>query len=205
MQGQPIKEYRDSLPLPPMNVTTKASLVLLLSMGAMVSGTAGTYQVTELNPPDLRQFRFPLQEVQTAVYRRKELAPSFAQSLTQIRDVFGLKMSELSQIFGVSRRAAYDWLEGATPRPEMTAKIYQLSTLAAGFSSAGIPSVRHFIHRPILGDRTLFELLKTGENLDRAIEVVRVTALEEANARKPVGRQVRDTSDLDEESTPIFT
>jgi hypothetical protein len=201
-QVRSIKELSNS---PQTNLTANASLVLLLSLGAVVSGTAGTYQVSELNPPELRQFRFPIQEIQPAVSRRKQLALSAAQSLVQIRDVFGLKMSELSQIFGVSRRAAYDWLEGATPKPELTARIYHLSTLAARFGEAGISDVRHFIHRPILGQRTLFELLKTGENLDKAIEVVRVTALEEASARKPVGRRVQDASDIDEESTPIFS
>jgi hypothetical protein len=185
------------------NMTTDVSLVLLLSFGAMVSGTAGTCQVSETCPPEIRQFRFPLQE--PANVRRKDVAPSPATSLVHIRDIFGLKMSELSQIFGVSRRAAYDWLEGATPRPEMTAKIYQLNTMATVFSHAGIKNVRHFIHRPILGDRTLFELLKAGENLDSATEVVRDAALLETNARRPLSRRVSETGYNDEESTPIFT
>ncbi len=201
-QVRPVQEVSNSMTQ--CNATANASLVLLLSMGAMVSGTAGTCQIAETNPPEIRQFRFPVQEAPSVAARRKERAPSTANSLAQIRDVFGLKMSELSQIFGVSRRAAYDWLEGAIPKPEITAKIYQLTTLATRFSNAGVPNVRHFIHRPILGERTLFELLKAGENLDRAIEIVRVTAIEEASARKPVGRRVHNASDLDEDSTPIF-
>lgn len=198
----PVSELSNS---PQTDLTANVSLVLLLSIGALVSGTSGTYQVTESNPPELRQFRFPVQEVRPATSRRKELAASSAQSLIRIRDVFGLKMSELAQVFGVSRRAAYDWLEGATPKPELTAKIYQLNTLAEIFRDAGIDTVRHFIHRPVQGERTLFDLLKSGDNLDRAIEVIRMTALEEASARKPVGGRVRDKSNLDEESTPIFT
>jgi hypothetical protein len=201
---QELQSARETITL--LNPTAAtATLVLMLSVGAMVSGTAGTYPITEINPPEIRQFRFPIQEVRPIVSRRSKLAPSAADSLAQIRDVFGLKMSELSQIFGVSRRAAYDWLEGATPKPEISSKIYQLSTLAETFNTAGVTNVRHFIHRPILGERTLFELLKAGESLDKAAEVVRVTALEEASARKPLTRRVRNTSDLDEDSTPILT
>src|SRR5260370_25265884 len=118
------------------NPTANATVVLMLSVGAMVSGTAGTYQIAETNPPEIRQFRFPIQEPRSVVSRRKELAPSAADSLSKIREVFGLKMSELSQIFGVSRRAAYDWLEGATPKPEMSSRIYQLNTVAETFSTA---------------------------------------------------------------------
>jgi hypothetical protein len=178
--------------------------VLALSIDALTKGTAGGYCPEDFDLETISNHRGPVPykvlEKQVA-----SIAPSTAQLLTTVRDTFALKMSEVAQIFRVSRRAAYDWLEGATPKPELIAKIYQLSTLAARFRDAGVPNVRHFIHRPIVGERTLFELLKSGDNLDRAIEVVRVTALEEASARKPSGRRVQNASDLDEESTPIFT
>jgi hypothetical protein len=181
-----------------------ASLILLLSMGAMASGTAGTWQITEPNPLEVRQFRFPVQEARSVASRRREHAPSAAESLRQIRDIFGLKMSELSQIFGVSRRAAYDWLDGAIPKPEMSAKIYQLSSFAAKLDEARVDNIRHFIHRPIVGERTLLELLKANEHLDRAIAVIQATAAEEANNRKPLTGRIQKTGDLDEVSTPIF-
>jgi hypothetical protein len=177
--------------------------VIALSIDALTEGTAGGYCPEKFDLETVRNHRGPV-PYKVRVKELASVAPSTAQLLTNIRDTFALKMSEVAQIFGVSRRAAYDWLEGATPKPELIGRIYQLSTLTARFKDAGIPDVRQFIHRPIVGERTLFELLKSGDNLDRAIEVIRVTALEEASARKPLGRRVKDASDLDEESTPIF-
>jgi hypothetical protein len=192
------------------DATKAVPLILAMSVGAIRSATAGAYQISETNQPELRQFRFPVQEVRSETSRRKNyLAPSAADALNKIRDVFGLRMSELSQIFGVSRRAAYDWLEGATPRSELVTKIYQLNKFAEQFRDAGITNIRHFINRPIIGERTLFELLRDGEDLDRAVEIIRVTAAEEASNRKPLtrrvpGTQVERPDDLDEVSTPIF-
>lgn len=183
--------------------------VIALSIDGLTEGTAGGYS-PEVVSPEGYAFEMMICGHRGPVpyrVRRQEtvnIAPSAAQLLTSIRDTFALKMSEVALIFGVSRRAAYDWLEGATPKPELVSKIYQLSTFTVRFRDAGVSDVRQFIHRPIVGERTLFDLLRSGEDLDRAIEVIRVTAVEEAGARKPLGRRAKGASDLDEESTPIF-
>jgi hypothetical protein len=135
-------------------------------------------------------------------------ALSPAQLLSGIRDVLALRMSEVAQIFGVSRRAAYDWLEGVTPKSEKMAKIYKLSKQAEELKAAGITNIEHYVHRPVDSGRSLLDLLNSGENVATAISVIKRTASEEARNRMQLGRRTSDTNtpsvdEFDEVSTPI--
>jgi hypothetical protein len=186
----------------------KPSNVLALTLDTLSLGTAGGYSVL-CDFQGVMDFRGPVQ-VKT---NRKQVAvvyaPSTAQLLSTIRDVFALRMSELAQIFGVSRRAAYDWLEGVTPKPDTVSKIYTLSRYAEELRTAGITNIEHYVHRPVVSGRSLLELLKSGENIETAIAIIKRTASEEANNRKQLGKRTSETSTanvdgFDEVSTPIL-
>ncbi|HET7108118.1 MAG TPA: hypothetical protein VFI38_14995 [Candidatus Acidoferrum sp.] len=181
--------------------------MLALTIDTLTTGTAGGYYPERFGLEIISTIRGP---VQYKVRTKQVLnyAPSTAQLLSTIRDVFALRMSEVAQIFGVSRRAVYDWLEGVTPKPETTARIYALSKYADELKTSGLSSIEHFIYRPVVGDRSLLDLLKSGDNIEEAIVVIKRTAAEEEKNRRQSGRRTSETSTasvdgFDEVSTPI--
>jgi hypothetical protein len=120
-------------------------------------------------------------------------------------------MSELAQVFGVSRQAAYDWLAGTVPRQEITARIWELSRTAELLRPAGITRMEHFVHRPMLdGNRTLFSLLLSGENIDGAVQQIKELARAESAQRtrianRKTGTDAGDASSVYSMGTPILS
>ena len=83
-------------------------------------------------------------------------------------------MSELAEIFGVSRQAVYLWLKGENLKNEYVQKIWQLSVVAEQMEVAGIDRPEHFIHRPISANgHSLFQILLTGENAYAALSFLK--------------------------------
>ena len=181
--------------------------VIALTINTFAQGTAGAYYPELFNLENL-DFRGPIPVETCEKHGEETYALSTAQLLSKIRDIFGLRMSEVAQIFGVSRRAAYDWLEGATPRPDTVARIYTLSRYAEELRTAGLIHVERYMHRPVISGRSLLELLKSGDSVETAIAVIKRTAAEEAKNRKQLGSRTSDTNTasingFDEVSTPI--
>jgi hypothetical protein len=196
-----------ALPARPHQNTFRNNGVAALTIDTLTKGTAGGYSPERFDLEIVSNLRGP---VQYKVRTKQVLnyAPSTAQLLSTVRDVFALRMSDVAQIFGVSRRAVYDWLEGVTPKPETTARIYALSKYADEFKTSGLSSIEHFIHRPVVAGRSLLDLLKSGDNVEEAIVVIKRTAAEEAKNRKQLGRRTSETNTasvngFDEVSTPI--
>jgi len=184
----------------------KRGNVVALGLETLAYGTAGAYSAL-CDFQTIEDFRGPVQ-IQTKKPVQASYAPSTAQLLSTIRDVFALKMSEVAQVFGVSRRAAYDWLEGVTPKAETVTRIYTLSRYAEELRAAEVTNIEHYLHRPVVSGRSLLDLLKAGENIETAIAIIKRTALEEAANRKGLGRRTSDTNTasvdgFDEVSTPI--
>ena len=181
--------------------------VLALSIDALTQGTAGGYYPEFFDLEIISNHRGP---VQYKIFTKQivDIAPSTAQLLSTVRDVFALRMSEVAQVFGVSRRAAYDWLEGATPKRETAARIYTLSRHAEDLKASGLLNVALYIHRPVIAGRSLFDLLKSGESIEQAIGIIKRTASGEAKNRERLGRRASETDTasidgFDEVSTPI--
>jgi hypothetical protein len=51
---------------------------------------------------------------------------TFAESLDLIKDRLALSITQMSELFGVTRKAVYDWYEGAEPRAAMINRIETL-------------------------------------------------------------------------------
>jgi hypothetical protein len=189
-------------------VQPQPDYVFVTTADPVVLGTAGTYSVP-FDIQGMMDFRGPAQLQPMEKLAAVVVAPSTAQLLKNIRDIFALRTSELAQIFGVSRRAVYDWLEGVTPRPDTVNKIYALSIYADKLKKANITHVEHYLHRPVVSGLSLLELLKSGQNIETAIDVIKHTALEEAKNRKRLGRRASEANTanvdgFDEVSTPII-
>ena len=200
-------EYPDCRPVRIANLRIlESALVLPLSIAALVSATGGAYTPDVYNrimkEGGIRSY------AEIGNRAQPEYARSIAQHLLNIRDGFGLRMSEVAQIFGVSRTAAYAWLDGAIPKPEITAKLLDLSRQADMFREAGVERIEHFTRRPVVGCLSLLDLLKSGSDLRQAITVIKQTASLEAQNRatspKAQAEGGRSRNIVDDISIPIL-
>lgn len=87
-------------------------------------------------------------------------------ALSLIERVFGVNVAQLGEICGgVTRKAVYDWQAGAVPRPAKIERIYALRRAALDWERAGFEAPGARLRAPVLGDRSLFDLLRA-EPLD---------------------------------------
>ena len=131
-----------------------------------------------------------------------------AEHVANIRDVFGLNMSDLASLLGVTRPTAYAWLEGQEPKAEATKRIQQLSCTADEIKKMNLSRLDKLVHRPILDGRSLFDLLKSDEEPLTAIVALKSLAAKEAQIRrepKGSGKRLRSLGDvLGESSVAIY-
>lgn len=182
--------------------------------GALVAGTGGFY--SPVNAALVTEWtNFPaiaITDIASNVRRKALHTDSLPKAILQIRDRLGLKMSELADIFGVSRQAVYLWLKGENVRNEYVQRIWQLSSIAEQVQFAGIDRPEHFIHRPLSpAGESLFQLLAHGGNLDSALALIREQSKAEQSSRAksfahyqttPVRKH--DYSSVMELATPIL-
>jgi hypothetical protein len=81
------------------------------------------------------------------------------RALSDIQRVFGLNFSELAEVAHVTRRAVYDWHSGARPRQAALERLLQLRRAALDWQRAAFPAPGPSLHDPVLGGRSLWELL----------------------------------------------
>lgn len=134
---------------------------------------------------------------------------SVRDHLLNVRDTFRLNMTELAQVFGVTRPAAYAWLEGVEPKPEARMLILSLSRAADRLAKAGIERPELYVRRPMFDGKSLIDLLKEERNVDDAISAIEALAKKEAIVRKEAltrhaGRPKRQLESLDALTTPLM-
>jgi transcriptional regulator with XRE-family HTH domain len=170
-------------------------IVAATLFGALIAGTGGNYSQNNMelvstwtNVPAIAI------SVTSAANRKSYLQNiSIPEAIRQIREKLGLKMSEIADIFGVSRQAVYLWLDGKNLKPEYIQRIWDISRIAVQLQTVGIERPEHFIHRPVSADGlTLYQLLSRGENVDIALSF-----LEEQSVAE---RRIRDRASIESQS-----
>jgi hypothetical protein len=85
-------------------------------------------------------------------------------------------MTRLPEVFGVSRQALHNWLDGETPKPAHQDKIRQFAEAARVFSALGFKPNSLALDHTISQGKSLLELLRDGGNgRDAARKLVRIT------------------------------
>jgi predicted transcriptional regulator len=127
-----------------------------------------------------------------------------AEHVANIRDVFGVSMSDLAVILGVTRPIAYAWLDGNEPKQEfIITRIRQLSSIADGVRAMNIERMEKLIHRKILNGESLFDLLKTDKDPAILIQSLKEISEKEARTRqesKSSGKHHRLLDEISSES-----
>jgi hypothetical protein len=182
-------------------------LIWPLSAAALMGSTGGAYSPEQIQSAQIEQAVRPFIETRKND-PRLEYVRSVPQLLANIREVFGLKMSEVAQIFGVSRPAAYAWLDGALPKAEITTRLWHLSEQADQLKASGIDRADLYTRRPVLGPLSLLDVLKSGADIGQALAIVKESAAQETRTRQLAesrnSRRKPAVSAADEISTPIY-
>jgi transcriptional regulator with XRE-family HTH domain len=95
-----------------------------------------------------------------------------AEDLQRIRDILSPGMSNLATIFGVSRQAIYNWLNGEQPRPEHVAKLKDFARAADFLAEAGIAIAGAVLKRPVIDGKNLFEIAQGGDSIQDAAKLL---------------------------------
>jgi transcriptional regulator with XRE-family HTH domain len=194
--------------------TAQPFVAVGLLVGALVAGTGGFFSPT--NAALVPQWtNAPAVTIScTPSLERKSQAPeaSIPKAILQIRDGLGLTMSEVADIFGVSRQAVYLWLKGENLKNEYVQRAWQLSLIAEQLQLAGIDRPEHFIHRPLSPEgASLFKMLLDGADTDSTLALLKEQFKAEQSSRdKSVSERQntrlrrRDPSSFIELATPIL-
>ena len=97
-------------------------------------------------------------------------APPLLKALTQIEEAFGLNRVELANVCGTTRKSLYAWANGdVSPHKRNLQRLFELQLLARDWREAGFPNERAPVHEPVLGGRSVFDLL-----CDKALDSAQV-------------------------------
>lgn len=172
---------------------SSASFVFFLPLYAsLVAGTGGIYHASALL--DANAFtNTPLIRIDEN-RRRAAVVTSVSHHIAKIRSAFGLNMSDLANLFSVSRPTAYSWLQGTDPKPQLLARIWKLSSYADSIIALGLPRMHVLVKRPLANGTSLFAALQKGADIDTAISHIKnlseneysapISELRERTARK---------------------
>jgi transcriptional regulator with XRE-family HTH domain len=95
-----------------------------------------------------------------------------AEDLQRIRDILSPGMLNLATIFGVSRQAIYNWLNGEQPRPEHLAKLKDFAQAADFLAEVGIAITGAVLKRPIIDGKNLFEIAQGDDSIQDAAKLL---------------------------------
>jgi transcriptional regulator with XRE-family HTH domain len=95
-----------------------------------------------------------------------------AEDLQRIRDILSPGMLNLAIIFGVSRQAIYNWLNGEQPRPEHLAKLKDFAQAADFLAEAGIALTGAVLKRPVIDGKNLFEIAQGDNSIQDAAKLL---------------------------------
>lgn len=131
-----------------------------------------------------------------------------ADQVSEIRDVYGLNMSELANVLGVTRPTVYAWLSGQEPKPESLVHIKRLSSVTPQIKELNVPRRENLIRRPIFEGKSLLEKIKCNENILEALTTLRIIAQNEMASRfkqKGSGKSKRSIEETSADmTTPVY-
>ncbi len=170
----------------------------------LVPGTGGAYSPEGLANLD----RWTHQSAVEIHYPRRQdgtHAQTTVERVRQIRDAFGLNMSELATMLDVSRPTVYAWLNGQEPQPEAVARILRLSRAGDRFSALDVGTAVAYVRQPLFEGASLLELLKS--DMDTSQPMARISDLAKRSkalrhAPKASGNRLRPIEQVDDLSTP---
>lgn len=128
------------------------------------------------------------------------------EQLNYVRNVFCFNISELADIFGVTRPTIYSWINGTELKPEVSAKMTKLVNLASYLEKLNISRFDTLLHRPIFNGISLFDKVKNGEDIKEPLRQIKEISEKEVSVRKENKSRITTNggSDPSDYSTPYY-
>ncbi|MDR1582799.1 MAG: hypothetical protein LBS55_05995 [Prevotellaceae bacterium] len=111
------------------------------------------------------------------------LAPS--EQIKFIKEVMCLNMSQVAELFGVTRPTAYAWLDGReSGRGETAGKIMRLAVEVKKIENMDIPRIDLLIKRPIFGEKSMLDLLRECKDITEELRTLKKIGDKEETTRR---------------------
>jgi hypothetical protein len=174
----------------------------------LIAGTGGIFASENVEQLSNWIAKPPI-EVRHSSQNRPVDSRTVRDHLLNVRTTFRLNMTELAQVFGVTRPATYGWLEGTEPKPEAQRLILQLSGAADRLARSDIERPELYVRRPMFNGKSLVDLLKAGRSVAGALASIETLAKKEAATRKEaqnrrVGQPKQQLEHLATLATPLM-
>jgi transposase len=132
---------------------------------------------------------------------------SVTEQVVLIRTVFGLNISDVANLFDVSRPTIYSWLKGIAPQGEALIKLNDFSKVSDRMALLELTRSDTLIKRPMFSGKTPFEILKKERELsDIQLQAMDALSKKEAAIRseaKGFGVVLRHHDDVLEEAGDV--
>ncbi len=115
---------------------------------------------------------------------QEDVVRTSAEDLARIREFFKPTITELANLFGVSRQAVYDWQAGKPLAHENAAKLEDLAKAADVLAATGVAGSSQLLRRKIAGSKSLLDLVREGGSATSAAQMLAQTLVREANQRE---------------------
>lgn len=138
-----------------------------------------------------------------------QLERTAAEDLARIRAVLKPTVLELSNQFGVSRQAVYDWQEGAQPSPPIAHRLAQFARAADVFDEAGLVVDAKTLRRKVSGGRSLLDVvLSDGDAVSvaqRLVSTLRREADQRQRLEQHLAGRTRGAADPSDYGSPAVS
>lgn len=128
--------------------------------------------------------------LKVAPQEKNYISATTADNLIKIRNVFKPAVSDLANIFGVSRQAIYNWLAGEEPIDAHAQKIKDLASAADLAIESGAVITGHVLKRKIVSGKSFFELVNSGESAHDSMLGLLKMLTQETDQRKQIEQRL---------------
>lgn len=173
--------YKLSISPPRLPIAKHGVTAVVVHMLMLVPGTGGA--MTPQSASQLGRWVYnPVIHVEPSS-KGKYDQRSPAEQISSIRDVYGLNMSELAALLGVSRPTVYAWLNGQEPKHDSLVHIHRLASATREIEDLQVARIDKLVRRPIFQGRSLLDKIKANDDIVEALTVIKSIAIKEGQAR----------------------
>lgn len=186
--------------------TASTCLTCAFSVGTGGYATADYLAARKDRGYKLIQFELPKQVASAAAGMQATQSP--AKNLARIREILKPTITELANLFGVSRQAVYDWQAGKPIAAENALRLEEFAKAAALLSAQRIQISSQALRRKVLDGQSFLDALRSGGSVfDTAAALAQVLDREAVQREKLtarlLGRQ-RPAVSIDDVGNPML-
>lgn len=178
---------------------------------ALLAGTGGYTTADYLSKRSDHGYRFiQFKEVpgEIDIATQTDVVRTSAENLARIREILKPTITELANLFDVSRQAVYDWQSGKPTAAENATKLDDLAKAADALAATGLERSSQFLRRKIAGGKSLLDVVRDGGSAASAAQVLAQTLAREAKQRERLASRLegrpKPNVPLDDYGVPMF-